>query len=862
MSITLSSPAALWLLLAVPLVWVALRFGRTNFNRGQQRTQAIVRSALLALLAFALARPVIATGSERLSVIYAVDVSQSIAPQSIERAASRIEAIERDLTPAHSRIVVFGLDAKVVPDVAALRAIAAQDPSAEGGPVDRSGSDVERALSEARAEITSGHVGRLVLFSDGRETRGDAAEAAVRSAMGAVPIFVEPLDPRDMGDVWVEAIRLPDNLSAGALVPARIQIGSQRDTRAVVEVRQGGKVLARDAASLSAGTNDVTLDVVFEDSGAHVVEALVVADADTIDVNNRLSRETLVRARPRVLYVEGAIGSASYLQRALQQAGFDVEVRPPSGLPTTRPALDPWDTVILSDVSRSAIPDAAMTSLTEWVEQGGGGLLVAGGESVFGETADGGAGGYRNTALERLTPVTFERRDEPEVALIIVMDRSWSMAGQVMELCKSAAQAAIDVLTDEQSVGIITFNDGFNWDVTLRNVGEHRAAIKKTISGIEPAGHTLIFPAVEQAYLALKDARARAKHVVLLSDGRSYPDDYETLVKKMVDAKMTVSSIAVGPAADVELLTNIAKWGKGRGYVVEDAREVPQIFVKEAKNATTPAFDEKRLTPVLKARAFLEAVDFTGVPPLRGRTATVLKDDALELLATEDGDPLLAFWPIGLGRTAVFASDVKDRWASDWIRWRGYGPFFTAVVRALERPQRAPLVLDIDPGPARGDARPMTVSVEARDVNGDYRNGLQPVVRVDLASGRSAEIATHQTAPGRYEATVVADVREPIAISVGGVEGARPTSRLLIPDPHAELRLRRPDEARLRALAEATGGAWSPTVDTLRQTSGASSTARRALWPGLVIAALALWLVDILLRRIRILEAADTIDNR
>ena len=160
--------------------------------------------------------------------------------------------------------------------------------------------------------------------------------------------------------------------------------------------------------------------------------------------------------------------------------------------------------------------------------------------------------------------MTFERKDEPEVALIIVLDKSWSMAGSVMELCKAAAQAAIDVLADEHSVGVVTFNDGLNWDVTLRNVGKNRAAIKKAVAAIEPSGHTLIFPAVEQAFIALKDARARAKHVVLLSDGRSYPDDYEALIKKMTDAKMTVSSIAVGPAADVELLTNIAKWGKGR----------------------------------------------------------------------------------------------------------------------------------------------------------------------------------------------------------------------------------------------------------------------------------------------------------
>jgi len=59
--------------------------------------------------------------------------------------------------------------------------------------------------------------------------------------------------------------------------------------------------------------------------------------------------------------------------------------------------------------------------------------------------------------------------------------------------------------------------------------------IRKKIAAIGPGGHTLIYPAVEQAYFALRTAKARAKHVVLLSDGRSYPDDYEGLVTKMVN---------------------------------------------------------------------------------------------------------------------------------------------------------------------------------------------------------------------------------------------------------------------------------------------------------------------------------------
>ena len=40
----------------------------------------------------------------------------------------------------------------------------------------------------------------------------------------------------------------------------------------------------------------------------------------------------------------------------------------------------------------------------------------------------------------------------------------------------------VDVMTDEQSVGILTFNDGFNWDVPLRNVGSHRDAIRRRIA--------------------------------------------------------------------------------------------------------------------------------------------------------------------------------------------------------------------------------------------------------------------------------------------------------------------------------------------------------------------------------------------
>jgi uncharacterized membrane protein len=851
MALTWTAPEALWLLAVIPLVWIARRFGRINFEPRQQIAQAAVRSLLLAVLALALARPVVSLGSSRRSLVFLVDASHSIATRAIADAADRIDLLTRDADPDHTRIVAFGADVVVLDDTNALRRLAALDPdNGQPAPVKQDGTDLERALRQARAEIAPGHVGRIVLFSDGQPTSGDLESALARLAADGVAVSTEPLAPRDLGDVWVDRLTLPERLTAGALVTATVEIGSQRAARGVVELRTGDVVLGSTAVDLRPGATPVAVDLAMPEPGTQVIDATVSVAGDPLPANNELSREAAVRARPRVLYVEGAPASAKYLQHALDQSGFEVVVRPPAALPASADDFAAWDVVILSDVAREHLSDAAMRALAQWVEHDGGGLLVAGGDAVFGEGSPGTPPGYRNTELERLTPVTFERKDEPEVALIIVLDKSWSMAGSVMELCKAAAQAAIDVLADEQSVGIVTFNDGFNWDVTLRNVGKHRDAIRKSVAAIEPSGHTLIFPAVEQAYHALRDARARAKHVVLLSDGRSYPDDYEGLLKKMVEAKMTVSSIAVGPAADVELLTNIAKWGKGRSYIVEDAKEVPQIFVKEAKDAATPSFDEKSLKPVVKARGFLAGVDFSNAPSLRGRTATVVKDTALELLATEDGDPLLAFWPIGLGRSAVFASDVKDRWASDWLRWRGYGPFFASVVHALERQRPQPVALTIGEGPVRGGARPITAAIESRDTHGRYLDQLRPVVVVRAADGTTSRQTAHQVAPGRYEAHVLAEARQRLTVSVEGVPDGAAT-RVIVPDVHAEYRFRAPDLPRLTAIAQATGGTVSPTAASLRESAAAPRAARRALWPALVVAGLVLWLVDILLRRIR-----------
>jgi uncharacterized membrane protein len=837
----------LWLLLAIPLVWLAHLVARTNFNARQRWLQASVRSMILVALTTALARPILTSSSAKQSIVYLVDVSHSVSSHAIEAAAQRIDELNTAIRPAHSRIVAFGATATAVADTKALRALADVEARVPAVSVDRVGTDFETAFDAARSELAPGHVPRVILFSDGRPTAGDEAASVARLAVERIPVSVEPLAVRSIGDMWVDTLDIPERIAADAAFAATIGLRSQRDGSATVELRDGTKVLARRTLALAKGLTTVAIDASVEGAGMHALQAALVVADDPLTSNNTLDRAVWAEPHAKVLYVEGVPASARYLSGALTTAGFDVTVRPAAGLPVTPADLDPWDAVVLSDVKPGALSPRMMSALSDWVEKGGGGLLVAGGESVFGE------GGYRKTPIERLTPVTFERKDQPEVALVLVLDRSWSMAGASIDLCKTAAQAAVDVMTDEQSIGVLTFNDKFDWDVTLRNVGKNRDAIRKKIAAIEPGGHTLIYPAVEQSYLALRNVKARAKHVILLSDGRSYPADYEALVQKMTEARITVSSVAVGPSADPELLRNIAKWGKGRAYVVADAKEVPQIFVKEAKNAMTPAFDEKDITPIVKAPAFLTGVDFARMPRLKGRTATVLKDTALEIMGTDDDDPLLAFWPIGLGRTAVFASDVKDRWAANWIKWPGYGPFFASVLRAIAR-QRSPAVaLDVTPGPIHGHTRSIAIAIEARNANGGYRDLLRPAVQVSSTTGAPGDLPLRQVAPGRYEATLVADAAQPLTITTAGAD-AGAASRKILPDRALEYRFRPPDEPFLRSIASATGGTWHPTPAALANAAGDHRSQRRPLWPALIGVALGLWFVDLLLRRVRVFE--------
>ena len=103
---------------------------------------------------------------------------------------------------------------------------------------------------------------------------------------------------------------------------------------------------------------------------------------------------------------------------------------------------------------------------------------------------------------------------------------------------------------------------------------------------------------------------------------------------------------------------------------------------------------------------------------------------------------------------------------------------------------------------------------------------------------------------------MIAVADQPLSLSVGEASGEAGGERHVVPDPEAEYRLRPADETGLRAIAAATGGLFNPRPADLSGVGRLAPASRHAVWPWLVLVGLGLWMVDLVLRRVRLFEPA------
>jgi len=354
---------------------------------------------------------------------------------------------------------------------------------------------------------------------------------------------------------------------------------------------------------------------------------------------------------------------------------------------------------------------------------------------------------------------------------------------------------------------------------------------------------------LREAYIQLAGATTQIKHVILLSDGRSLPDDFQTLTTRMAEGKITVSTVAVGNGADRELLQNIANWGKGRAYYLEDATRVPQIFTEETQLATGNTLREESFKPLVKksVEAF-KGIDFNAAPPLLGYVATKSKDTS-EVLLENGEDPILARWQYGLGKTAAFTSDLKDRWAVEWLRWNGYPKFWSQLVRETMR-RREDDEFDFQVNRDGEDAK---ITINAIQKDGQFRNRLQSQVRIIAPDQSVAMVDIRQVGPGSYEASYPMTQKGSYVFRAVDETSGGP-SRILAYSYPKEYHFYPPNTEVLRSISTETGGAFQPDAGAIFSPAGETTSLPTPLWPYFTASALILYILDVFLRRVRLFE--------
>lgn len=514
-------------------------------------------------------------------------------------------------------------------------------------------------------------------------------------------------------------------------------------------------------------------------------------------------------------------------------------------MPDNLAGLQNYELLILSNVPATALTQQQMEVARTYVQELGGGFIMLGGEQSFG------LGGYYKSTLEEILPVRsdFEKeKEKPSLGMVLVIDRSGSMDGDPLEMAKTAARSAVELLGNRDQVAVLAFDDQ-TYVISEMQSASNKGKISDEIARIESGGGTSMFPAMEMSFEILNSTSAKLKHVIMLTDGQSNFGDFEGMAQQMASAKMTVSTVALGGAA-TELLESIARVGKGRYYLAEDPSQVPQIFVKETVTASKSAIDEQPFVPqVVRATRALAEIDLESAPFLLGYVMTRPKPTCEVILATEKGDPLLAWWRYGLGMTAAFTSDAKSRWAAEWLTWPGYGKFWTQVVRQTMRKSDTK---GIQVATLR-DGKTTSVTVDAVNEIGQFLNNSEVEMTIISPSLEREKSLLKQTAPGQYAAIIptgqTGAYNMEIALKKDGQVLYR-QSRGLMVGYSDELRIQSTNETLLKEIAGVSGGQFNPDPAKLFQRPNEWTTRPTPLWPWLLTLAIFLLILDVALRRI------------
>lgn len=532
-------------------------------------------------------------------------------------------------------------------------------------------TNIERALTFAIDCFPDDSNKRLVLFTDGKENMGQVESLSNVLKNQNVQLLIYPLKAQEYDDAQLFSISLPHNLYKEEKGRVEVVVNANMEEHGTFYLQAGDKKIVEEPIAVRKGKNYFQF-VIPSIKGTGNIQYTGTIDfpQDSNPHNNTFTTTVSVTSDPKIL-VLGAKADIENINRLLEGLSIEYTASTAAQTPDGIDFLAGFDAVMLVNTSHQEISYELENNLERCVKEQGLGLILIGGEKTFA------LGGYENSLLESMLPLESRmkgNKKQPNTGLILAIDCSGSMeeeSGGIkkLEMAKEAALRSLEILEEEDAIGILGFSDQVEWIVPYQAI-KNKSNIENQVKKLAAKGGTLILPGLKAAQEELAVSDTKIKHIILLSDGQGEREGFDSILKEMKEERITLSTVAVGQDAEKELLEKLSQTTGGRAYAAVEIHQIPEIFTKETYLATKKYINERRFLPEIVQKT--EYFSHQTLPPLEGYIGTGLKERAQLILQSDMEDPILALWQYGLGKVVAWTPDMAGKWSGEWLQWKDF----------------------------------------------------------------------------------------------------------------------------------------------------------------------------------------------
>lgn len=648
--------------------------------------------AVSALIALALAGLASVTVLTKTTVFVVADVSYS-SDRNLDEIDGYIADIKENLPENSSLgVVCFGKNCVVL--TPAGRTIK----SVSEAKVDDTATDIVGALNYTETLFKGDTLKRIVLITDGNDTvnsnASGLASAVERLTESGIKIDTVFLDNTLSGEECEVQISSAEHAAAtyqGQSSEVKLLLNSSASTNVLLELysttESAGedgeeKLVSQTVVSVESGLTTVTLALPTDVSDVFRYRAVAKAESDISPYNNEYTFTQSVEGKIKILLVTGNQGDVTLAQTVYgDSADIDPYIVRNSGssVPFMLEELAVYDEIVISNVDIRDIKNvgAFIDSLDIVVSQYGKSLITMGDLHLQDEQDD-----PTFKKFSELLPADYGNaaRDGKLYTIVLDVSHSMYMAYKFTDACNSAIKL-ISLLNEDDYVCLVTFSGEITVK-TPKKVKECKDELTEYIKGLSTAHGTDIGLGLEEALDVVEGMELSENQVMLISDGLSFDSTVNALeiATKLFQSGTPVSAITVYTGSDDPkgrgMMKQIVSRGEGGIYTEMMAGQGNVdnvIFGTVADSVTESVVNRDSKVNIVRYRD--SAVSgLSSLPNVLGYIQLRVKYDAtvpvtveyIKPSGYETTVPLYAYRSHGNGRVASLATDLAGLWCSGW----------------------------------------------------------------------------------------------------------------------------------------------------------------------------------------------------